>query len=256
MADLFDKDYRSWYVENSVNKIKIENGVMTLATTSNNAIGKAICRNCFFSGIYYFQADVALDQDISMYYGIMFGGIWFNISPKDKWVAIDEFSSSGWANIYSSASSRLRSYPQSNTLAVFVYNNDINCYLNGQFLIALNNENGFIGSPLSFVINGPGAGMIIDNVFAYQTTSIYGNERKGGSLCPNGAPTGYGMLTVENQTGSLQDIVVNGVPRQMYTGINYMFFEKGKPAYVSVGGNSLTYNTESCGENTLVLSPK
>ncbi len=269
LVDKFDDNSTGWTAAYD-ERVWVEGGKLHVASRKAGYVGEAFCAGACgpYGGVYYYQADLALNKSSDVYYGLTFGrtadgrsDYVFGIAPSSGEYALDKWDGKKWLTLIKwRTSDKIRRYPGVNTLGLQFSKGQINLYINGTMVDKYSdpdpNDPGRIGA----LVSDAGAELAVDNVAVYQTVPAavakptLAPATAAPAACPNGAPRGTWALIINKVSPGDGTITIDGQVKTVHSGQNVFYLPVGRTSAIGFGGNTMNFSAPECGSNTLIIA--
>jgi hypothetical protein len=174
LKDNFSDNVNEWEPWYNDNDVTVSNGQIRLSTPKEGFVALSTCGNeCGPYRNFYYQAEVVLDPDTDVNFGIAFGIIdgqhyyVFEIDTDYGGYALYKLVDNEWTKLTDwKKHSAVRSGATPNLLAVQVSDNGklISLWINGIFIQDFDEPDPYAAGKLGFFVNGTGPTLVGDNL--------------------------------------------------------------------------------------------
>lgn len=171
----FSSNKNEWGLYHPFGKLEVINGKLILQSNIERSfvIGKSSIFD-LSEETYYVQADFITDIEEAFSYGLIFGigdslenYYMFEITPGPEFFRLHKYNTGKWDELVPYTHSRLKPYPQVNTLSVYFDAGNIELYINGEIVSSFLDENAFRSTGAGVFVTSNGYRLIVDDFFAY-----------------------------------------------------------------------------------------
>jgi hypothetical protein len=175
--DHFGNSSNDWTSYQRNTQFSTQDGKLALSSTRAKAFAAVSCIKCItLDQPYYFQTELATDTATATTYGILFrsGSFYPNlfyvylINAKDQEYFLYSYAGDSWALHTSGKTLLIENYPYPNTLGVYVRDDSLEMYINGNRVDTYQESNiSFLKGYFGFYIDDSGPQLSVQNVLIY-----------------------------------------------------------------------------------------
>jgi len=171
----FSTNQRSWISYYSDMETSVRNGTIFIESYNKGYVGLAVCDTCdSYTGTYYIQADLALDQSSTVLFGLAFsitdrGYYIVEVNAKNRLFSVYKLVNGAWdVLIENQYAASIENHPQTNTLGVYFDQGRIEVYINDELAGTTEDPNPYTGGLFGLYVDDATVVLQADEVYAYQ----------------------------------------------------------------------------------------
>jgi len=171
--DDFHDDVHAWSYTGDYVSAGVKKGKLSLEGQQANSYGFIVCKSCpYLSKPFYLQADFSTSEATDKSFGILFNldsprdsFYLFQINTESKKYYLFHHTADDWSLRAAGESDQIKSFPAVNTLSIYVNQNLVELYVNGQIIDSYKqSDHSFHIGNFAFFIDGSDFRLTIDNL--------------------------------------------------------------------------------------------